>query len=157
MADQPVSRRDVLIFAGAGVAALSLTSGCAILRGGASHPKLSPSASSLEGSLLKVPLQEVARAGVLEVKPPKPYPTLLLTAGEGGLFRVVTADCTHWGCTVDWDAPKSQWTCPCHGSRFGADGKAVEGPAKEPLATPPSRVEGEQLVIDLSGFRPPPG
>ncbi len=41
--------------------------------------------------------------------------------------------CTHRGCTVDWKADSQQFVCPCHGSKYDAEGRVVHGPAKRPL------------------------
>ncbi|WP_233281267.1 MULTISPECIES: FAD-dependent oxidoreductase [Paenibacillus] len=51
---------------------------------------------------------------------------------QGQLFLVDTT-CTHMGCETEWNDGERSWDCPCHGSRFGFDGKVLEGPAIEPL------------------------
>ncbi|HEY2494570.1 MAG TPA: FAD-dependent oxidoreductase [Paenibacillus sp.] len=51
---------------------------------------------------------------------------------EGHLFLVDTT-CTHLGCEVEWNEAERSWDCPCHGSRFGYDGRVMEGPAQKPL------------------------
>jgi len=52
---------------------------------------------------------------------------------EGGL-HIVSATCTHLGCTVHWNAAETSWDCPCHGSRFDPDGNVLNAPASSPLA-----------------------
>ena len=41
--------------------------------------------------------------------------------------------CTHQGCVLRADTALGTWDCPCHGSRFAADGTVVQGPAKAPV------------------------
>jgi cytochrome b6-f complex iron-sulfur subunit len=52
---------------------------------------------------------------------------------EKNLIRVVSAVCTHLGCTVNWVAERNRWECPCHGSVFNNEGKVIRGPARRPL------------------------
>ena len=48
---------------------------------------------------------------------------------EDGILHRVSAACSHLGCVVRWNSLERSWDYPCHGSRFGVDGKVLNGPA----------------------------
>jgi len=56
---------------------------------------------------------------------------------ERGELHTFSARCTHLGCIVGWNPADRAWECPCHGSRFAADGALVQGPATADLDTDP--------------------
>ena len=58
---------------------------------------------------------------------------LAVYRSEDGVLQAVSAACTHLGCAVHWNSDDKSWDCPCHGSRFGADGAVLHGPARRPL------------------------
>jgi cytochrome b6-f complex iron-sulfur subunit len=51
---------------------------------------------------------------------------------EGGQMAAISTTCTHLGCIVGLS--DTGFACPCHGSRFDADGNVTGGPAPKPLA-----------------------
>ncbi|MFZ5481230.1 MAG: FAD-dependent oxidoreductase [Myxococcota bacterium] len=53
---------------------------------------------------------------------------------EHGALHERSAVCTHLGCVVGWNQSERRWECPCHGSRFDAYGKVLNGPAISDLA-----------------------
>jgi Rieske Fe-S protein len=57
--------------------------------------------------------------------------------------------CTHKSCPVRWVPSTRRFICPCHGAVYGALGRPLGGPAKEPLMVLPVRVRGERLQVAL--------
>jgi Rieske Fe-S protein len=53
---------------------------------------------------------------------------------EDGKLHRRSAVCPHLKCIVAWDSIEHTWNCPCHGSRFNAYGKVLNGPANSDLS-----------------------
>ncbi|MBF8247254.1 MAG: Rieske (2Fe-2S) domain protein [Bacteroidetes bacterium] len=85
---------------------------------------------------------------------------------EGKSFYAISGACTHLGCTVKYtklNSPKQveigdekktinfEFQCPCHGSKFYADGTNYAGPAPRPLHWYKLEVSPDdgQLVVNL--------
>jgi glycine/D-amino acid oxidase-like deaminating enzyme/nitrite reductase/ring-hydroxylating ferredoxin subunit len=47
---------------------------------------------------------------------------------SGRIFEM-SAICPHLGCVVQWNSTEKTWDCPCHGSRFDAQGGVINGPS----------------------------
>ena len=58
----------------------------------------------------------------------------------GGMTGRTTAhlsnayDDRYVGCIVAWNSTEQTWDCPCHGSRFNAEGRVYQGPANTDLS-----------------------
>jgi len=76
-----------------------------------------------------------------------PEQKLYVAHGEQGFFAM-SAVCTHLGCMTRYLAAANQIACPCHGSRFAADGTVVDGPAPLPLRRFHLSVSDGQLIVD---------
>lgn len=64
---------------------------------------------------------------------------------DGGTIKVFLTVCPHAGCDVEWNDSDNTWDCPCHGSRFSADGKLQQGPARRDLDPIDVVVEGDEI------------
>jgi len=53
---------------------------------------------------------------------------------ENGAIHKRSAVCPHLGCVVAWNACEKTWDCPCHGSRYSAEGRVYQGPANTDLS-----------------------
>lgn len=67
--------------------------------------------------------------------PRKFHQGVWLLRDEGGWYALLNR-CTHLGCQPTLDPQTRLLICPCHGSRFDLQGRAVKGPAVRPLARP---------------------
>ena len=58
-------------------------------------------------------------------------PQLLINGCESAvnLLTPTAKRCPHLGCALKWNAVEHSWDCPCHGSRFDADGGLIDNPA----------------------------
>ncbi|HYG89859.1 MAG TPA: FAD-dependent oxidoreductase [Azospirillum sp.] len=61
---------------------------------------------------------------------------------EQGHVHKMSAICPHLKCTVQWNPAEKTWDCPCHGSRFAADGAVLGGPATVALARIEEKAHG---------------
>ena len=65
-----------------------------------------------------------------------------------GIF-VISAICTHLGCTPDWKASENKFKCPCHGSGYDSEGVNFEGPAPRPMDRAHVELDAEgQILVD---------
>ena len=60
-------------------------------------------------------------------------PQLAANAWESalGLLTPTAPRCPHMGCALKYNAQEHSWDCPCHGSRFGEDGRLLDNPAAD--------------------------
>lgn len=61
--------------------------------------------------------------------------------------------CTHLDCLLGWDEQVHEFICPCHGSRFDAEGHALAGPAPRDMDRFVVEVIDEEgLVVAATDF-----
>jgi len=60
---------------------------------------------------------------------------LLANATEStvNLLKPKVPRCRHLGCALSWNEAERTWDCPCHGSRYDAAGRCIEGPSVKDL------------------------
>jgi nitrite reductase/ring-hydroxylating ferredoxin subunit len=75
--------------------------------------------------------------------------TRIAVANVGGAFYGFDDTCTHMRCSLaEGDLEETTVICPCHGAEFDVrSGAVLQGPARKPLATYETRVEGGNLEV----------
>ena len=75
--------------------------------------------------------------------------TPVAVANVGGVLYAFGNTCTHQGCSLaQGELDGTTVTCPCHGSRFDVtSGAVLRGPAREPVASYPVRVDAKGIQI----------
>lgn len=77
------------------------------------------------------------------------FPPVIINRGAGEEFFILSAECTHEGCTVRRLNASGVMVCPCHFSEFTIDGSVQRGPAGQALRAFQFTRQGENLVIQL--------
>lgn len=141
---EPVPRRDFL-----GLSAVAAALGTLLFAtlGMLRLPKAAVLSSPSKKFRVAVP--ETLAAGQAFVPPGR---SVAIFRDSEGVYAISTV-CTHLGCIV---RPMAEgFECPCHGSRFTADGSVTKGPA--PRALPWRKVTGTagSYVVDEDSSVPP--
>jgi len=67
---------------------------------------------------------------------------IALYKDEQGVLHAVSPACSHIKCEVGWNPSEKTWDCPCHGSRYSAEGEMLTAPARKDL----QQIKIEELV-----------
>jgi thiosulfate dehydrogenase [quinone] large subunit len=113
--------------------------------GSPSDPPTSASTSGAPTGPVLATVADVPVGGAKQVKDPNTGQTDWVLQLQAGQFTAVDAKCPHQGCTVAFVSPSTGFTCPCHGSRFDATGKLLNGPATTGLTAVPVQVVGGEI------------
>jgi cytochrome b6-f complex iron-sulfur subunit len=133
----------LLVAVGSGLS----VSGCGHGRSGASFENVgSLKLLEEEGRILQ---EQFSSEPLLVVNPAPKYGT---GKDAGKLLRpeklaAISPACPHQRCLVNWNKDHKAFVCPCHGSRFGINGKVLQGPATEDLKQYEVEIRGEEIWV----------
>ena len=90
------------------------------------------------------------RLGINRVSASQPtggnYP-IIINRETATVFHALDSECTHASCVVGaYIAAASACACPCHGSRYGIDGRRLLGPAPFALRKFPIAFDGGDIL-----------
>ena len=111
------------------------TSWASIYRPARRSPKGFNQGGDTQSSVASIAAIPTGQGGVIQHKKRK----VAVWKDNKGQAHLLSASCTHRGCTVTWNNAERTWDCPCHGSVFSADGSVIHGPAVKPLKPVPKR------------------
>ncbi len=112
----------------------------------ADKDKIKPTTTKIDPEFILVgTVAELEKNGYLQTK------EVAVLRNPTNLQKLIAVNpkCTHQGCDVKWIAGEKQYTCPCHGSNFEANGDVINGPATKPLAAYPAKIVGNQVLVKI--------
>lgn len=107
-------------------------------------PLTGPAANVSSTVIAEIPLAQIKEGSVVPVASTAGQCWILCTNGN---FSALSARCTHQGCDVNWVEANRAFMCPCHGGRYDAEGKVLQGPPPAPLAKFETLVVGDSLQV----------
>lgn len=156
-----MNRREFLTWVGAGALATSLpvviaactpetaTTPSPPPTNNSTTPSAAPAGS--DGFQVVGSVAELDKAGQILNKQLPNNPVLVIrNPADANSLLAVNPTCTHKGCGVVWQAGEKVFDCPCHDSDFAPDGKALKGPATQPLKTYEAKIEGDSILVKVS-------
>jgi Rieske Fe-S protein len=75
--------------------------------------------------------------------------TVVYLVRNGSEVKALQSTCTHLGCRTSYDKPNKRIVCPCHGGVYDLQGNVVSGPPPQPLPSVPTRVDGDQILVQV--------
>jgi len=112
----------------------------------------------LSGNPNHLPFEPV-KFGLPEDHPPgtaiRKNKVVLLRDKDG--FWAITAVCTHLGCQPAFLQEQGIFVCPCHGSRFDAEGRVLAGPATKDMDLAALRIDGQGNLVAYPKEKVRPG
>ena len=72
---------------------------------------------------------------------------------QQGQLIVLSAVCTHLGCTIPWAEKEKTFICPCHLGNFAADGTLLGGPPARSMDRLETKIEDGILKTKYQFFR----
>lgn len=141
-----ISRHKVIVGAGLGLAAAVLTACTTYGKKPDSTGEPAAEQATTGGAPTGTPANALAKTSDVPVGSGVIVDDIVLTQPSAGVFKGLSAICTHAGCTVS-EVQDGTINCPCHGSKFNLDGSVAQGPASRPLDTKGISVQGGSITL----------
>ena len=72
----------------------------------------------------------------------------LFVIRQANRFHVISAICTHLGCTVQYRSDLREIWCACHNGTYDLNGRNISGPPPRPLDVFDVHVRGDEIVVN---------